>query len=334
VRALALEGRGDEARGRHLAALLALNWALRHDLFDYRPSRDPGRWLLLLVDVAGARLGLAPEARLRMPLATFLRRLDAIDLGRVGDRTGETLGRVLDDPAGSRRVRTDGWLQRASVAEVLWSLGIPSTGPAGREKHPQGRQLRKALRARVDLAWDARLAALEEAGEVDVVTLLAAVPGSYETAARAVQATLTRVGEDLAQLPFAVFYALLTDARRGGRVWWPADCFVEGGSYDRSTFDAAVGHALDDARSRKRRYRRSSALAELGFSAFYPATFARLDRWLASGRVAEFCLAGVPDPGRSVDWFAWTRRHAAGIAGRHRELVAALQRRPRTAHGS
>lgn len=321
LRSLALDGRGDDARGRHLAALSVLDWALGHDLFDYRPSRDPGRWLLLLLDVGGARIGLAPEARLRLPLDDFLARLGGKDLRLVADLTRSALADAVGDRIGVCREAAAGRLERTTVAETLWLLGIPETGPSGREKHPQGRQLRKAIRARVDLAWDARLDAVEEAGEVDAATVLAAIPGSYAVAVRTVQAALTRVGEDLAHTPFAVFYALLTDARRGGRVWRPSDCFVEAGSYDRAAFDAAVGHALLDARSRKRRYRRSSALAELGLSSFFPATFARIDRWLATRRFDEFCLSHRPGAPRRIDWYRWARHQRSTIAARHDQLV-------------
>lgn len=324
VRSLALDGRGDDARGRHLASLYALEWAYRYGWFDYRPTRDPGRWALLLIDVVGARAGLSPLERLTSPVDAFLARTANVGLERVAARTREALvagvAKTYDLPVGL----ASPLVGRMSLAAALWVLGVPSTGTTGCEKHPQGRQVRKVLRARIDAIWDRQLEALEMRGSIDAETVFAAIPASYRVTARAVRAALVRVGEDLAHVPFAVFYALLTDARRGGRVWRPPDRFVEGGSYDRAAFEAMVGHVLTTSRSRKRRDQRSSALAELGLSASFPRTFVRIDRWLELGDIPELCLArgGVTYP--HCDWFSWSQQRSDRIERRHMALVEGI----------
>lgn len=324
VRSLALDGRGDDARGRHLASLYALEWAYRHDWFDYRPTRDPGRWALLLIDVVGARAGLSPVERLTSPVDAFLSRTAKVGLERVADRTREALvagiAKTYDLPVDL----TAPLVERMSLAAALWALGVPPTGTAGREKHPQGRQIRKVLRTRIDAIWDGQLDALETLGPIDAETVLAAIPASYRVTAEAVRAALVRVGEDLAHVPFAVFYALLTDARRGGRVWRPPDRFVEGGSYDRAAFEAMVGHVLTTSRSRKRRDQRSSVLAELGLSASFPKTFVRIDRWLESRDMPELCLAPGREPYPRCDWFSWSQQRSARIERRHMTLVEGI----------
>lgn len=324
LRSLAVDGRGDDARGRHLASLYALEWAYRNGLFEYRPSRDPGRWLVLLLDVAGARMGLSPATRLRRPVGEFFARLGRIGLDLVAQRTRTALLASVARAYGLQSRLATQTLDRMSVASVLWSLSVPVSGTAEREKHPQGRQVRKALRARIDGAWSARLVTLQTAGTVDATVMLSAIPISFTVTARAVQAALVRVGEDLDQAPFAVFYALLTDARHGGRVWRPDDAYVEGGSYDRATFDATVGHALQTARSRKRRDRRSIALAELGLSATFPATIARLDRWLRAEPPDELRLDRTAEGKTGYGWYAWARSEADTIAAIHGNLVRGI----------
>lgn len=327
VRSLAVDGRGDDARGRHLASLYALEWAYQHDLFDYRPSRDPARWLMLLLDVAGARAGLPPSTRLTMPFGRLMSEFERIDLTRVAQRTRV----VVTDAVAVVYRAPPPLIERMTVAAVLHALGMSAYGNQRREKHPQGRQIRKVLRGSIDATWDDALADVERMRRPDAANVLAAIPPRFEVTARAVDAALRRVDEHLDDLPFAVFYALLTDARRGGRVWVPADRFVEGGSYDRATYEEAVGHVLNDARSRRQRYRRSCVLAELGLSAAFPRTIARLDRWLEQEAVPEFRLDLVGTRCLADGWYAWARSQSPSIQSRHEQLVAAFaSRRART----
>ena len=324
IRSLALDGRGDDARGRHLASLYALEWAYRNGLFAYRPSRDPGHWLLLLLDVAGARAGLAPTDRVQMSADALFARLCEIDLRHIVRHTRAVVLEHVARRLGLSVQFAEPLLARMSVAAVLNLLGVGPADAARAEKHPQGRQVRKVLRARVDAGWERRLGAFEPVVERDPGVLLAALPISFGLSLRTVQSAMLRVGEDLAHVPFAVYYALLTDARRGGRVWRPPDRYVEGGCYDRATFDLAVGHALDAVRSRKRRYRRSSALSELGMSALFPATVARLDAWLERYPFAPFRLDAGQSAAGQVDWYLWAQTEMESIEALHARLVAAF----------
>ena len=308
-----------------MAALHALEWAYRHRLFDYRPTREPGRWLLLLLDVTGQRMRLNPHERLALSAHGFLERLSLMDLAYLSKRTREALcsafARQFDVPA----QLAEPVLERMSVAAVLWQLGVTLTSDHDREKHPQGRQVRAALRSRIDGAWDTGLASLEATQSVTAVSFLASLPIAARTTLVEVQAALREVDEDLADVPFAVFYALLTDARRGGRVWRPPAAYVESHSYDRAAFDATVGHALDSVRSRKRRYHhhRSAVLGDLGLSTMFPATIARLDAWLDAKEIPEFRIDAGGATG-TPDWYAWVTSHSAEIAELHRHLLGAL----------
>ena len=324
VRSLAINGRGDDARGRHLASLYALEWAYSNGLFAYRPSRDPGHWMLLLLDVAGARAGLSPSDRVAMSADALFARLSEIDLRHIVAQTRAVVVEHVARRLGLPVQFAEPLLARMSVAAVVNLLGVGPAGATRAEKHPQGRQVRKVLRARVDGGWERRLGALEPAVERDPRVLLAALPISFGLSLTTVQSAMLRVGEDLAQAPFAVYYALLTDARRGGRVWRPPDRYVAGGCYDRATFDLAVGHALDAVRSRKRRYRRSSALSELGMSALFPATVARLDAWLERYPFTPFRLDDGPSAMGPVDWYRWAQTEMECIEALHGDLVAAF----------
>lgn len=318
-------GRGDDARGRHLAALLSLETALEHGLFSYRPSRDAAAWLMLLVDVVGERLALTPAARLDMPVRAFLSDLARLELRTTARVTEEALASALARCTGLDAALARGLLAHVGVAALLWTLGYRARDLNG-ERHPQARHVRKLVRARVDLAWERQLRALEGRRRIDALDVLAALPISFRHAARAVQMVLRRVDEDLEHVPFAVFYALVTDARRGGRVWRPPARYVESGCYSRAVFDATVGHALDGSRSRRRRYGRSVALSDLGLSAMYPSTVARLDAWLERFDLPELQLAdaGVGADGAWVDLVGAQRDT---VARRHASLVHGLRER-------
>ena len=324
VRALGTEGRGDDARGRYLASLFALEWAFRRGVLDYRPNRDPGRWMLLLLDVGGERAGLTPDELLALRLDAFLERLAAIDLPQLATITRDVLVVSVARTLATAPELVEPLVGRMSVTSVLYRLGVKSAHGAFGDKHPQARHFRRVLRERVDEAWANELVQLDNCEPPSAQQLLAALPIAFDLCARTVRAALLRVGEDLAEVPFAVFYALVTDARRGGRVWRPADPYVEGSCYDRTTFEVAVGHALDAVRSRKRRYQRSSALSELGLSAIFPATIARIDDWLERGSYPAFRLDATPTPACDRDWYAWALEHRAGITAHHDRIVDAV----------
>jgi hypothetical protein len=176
------------------------------------------------------------------------------------------------------------------------------------------------VRARVDATWEGQLGVVESrSGEA--IDVLAALPITFGHAARAVQAALRRVHEDLAHAPFAVFYALVTDARRGGRIWYPPRRFVENGCYTRATFDAIFGHLLEGCRRRRRRFGRSVALSDLGLSAMHPTSLARLDTWLERGDSPQL---GFPSGHGAVacDWFAWATSQVHEIERRRERLLS------------
>jgi len=126
-----------------------------------------------------------------------------------------------------------------------------------------------------------------------------------------------------------VVYAFATDAKRAGRMWDPPDAYVDGVAFGREDFEAAVGRALQGARSRKRRYRRSVALAELGLSAFFPDTVAVLDGWLASCRCSEFWLEPLAMRNAEDEggWFSYTEANAALIEATQWRIYEAVSRR-------
>ena len=318
-------GRGDDARGRHLASLYALEGAFALGAFDYRPTRDVAAWTMLLIDIVGERLALAPADRLDMRVAEFLGRVGELGLRRTALITEEALLATLARATGLDSSLARPLLGRLRVAALLWTLGYRGHGSNG-ERHPQARHIRKLVRARVDAAWEGQVRAREGRRIVDALDVLAALPISFGQASKAVQAALRRVDEDLAHVPFAVFYALVTDARRAGRVWLPPARYVEGGCYTRATFDAAVGHVFDGSRSRRRRFGRSVALSDLGLSAVYPATIARLDVWLARYDLPELCIAAAEDT-EGPAWYPWAVSNLDEIERRHHRLLDAVRNR-------
>lgn len=317
IRNLAMEGRGDDARGRNLATLYVLEWSYARGQIAYRPRRDTSGWLIMLADVAGARAGLGPADRMTLPFHEFQSVLDAIGLAHVARQTGQATYEALAKRFGLPPLLVEPFANRMTLASVLWHLGHVGVRKNSPEKHPQARHLRKLLRSHLDDAWDASLCLREHDGHIGELELLAALPLSFGVASRVVQAALDRVGEDLASVPFAVFYALLTDARRGGRVWRPPDRYVEATAYSRSTFEAAVGHALVASRSRRRRYARSVALSELGLSALFPRTIARLDAWLETHTFPTFFVASADGQVRTEDWYSWAVRNGDEIERLH-----------------
>jgi hypothetical protein len=324
IRALGTEGRGDDARGRYLASLYALEWASTRGLLDYRPNRDPGRWLLLLLDVGGARAGMPPDQRLALTLDAFLERLADIELPLLARMTREELVTAVARTLAAPALLVAPLVGNMSVACVLWRLAVSAGGGETGDKHPQARHFRRVLRQRIDDAWSQELDRIELRGPPSLQHVLAALPIAFGLCARTVRASLRRGGDDIDQTPFAVFYALVTDARRGGRVWRPPDRYVEGGSYDRASFELAVGQALEGVRSRKRRERRSSALAELGLSAIFPTTVMRIDRWLEQGRYPVLELDAPPLDPCEQDWYAWARTQRSLIRSLHEHIIETI----------
>lgn len=315
IRDLAVEGRGDEARGRTLATLYLLDWTYSRNMVEYRPTRDPAGWIRMLLDVAGARAGFGPDTRVCMAFGTFVNTLGSIGLPHVASHTFAATVQQMADRLGVCEPLLEPVVARMRVSSVLWYLGQGERRRSSREKHPQGRHLRKALRARLDADWRTSIEVPVASTTQEEVRLLAALPLSFSVATNIIQDALARIDDDLGSVPFAVFYALLTDARRGGRIWRPPDTYVEGSAYSRATFEEALGHRLVASRSRKGRYRRSVALAELGLSALFPSTIAHLDKRLESLPHPMFSMSGSNRDARTPDWYQWatTRQSEIGI---------------------
>lgn len=314
LRALALDGRGEDARGRNLLALHVLETSYEHAWLRYTPSRGGVRWLLMLLDLVGTRSGLAPARRVDLTFAQFLDLLRARDLDHLAEVSDLVIAKQLAECLELTMPVARSVLGNLSVFALLWHLGFrPDHARGGRfEKHTQGKIIRRKITDTLDTLWaDALRAVAAEDGAVEAHHVLAGLPPSATVVARQIDGALHRVDESLDAFPFAVVYALATDAKRAGRLWEPAPRYVEGVAFGRDDFETAVGRALQGARSRKRRYRRSVALAELGLSAFFPETIAVVDGWLDACPCSEFCLApGASGHAGGDGWFSYAQDQA------------------------
>ncbi len=323
LRELAHTGRGDNARGRNLHALNVLEWALARDWMRYRPTRDAARWLLMLLDLVGAYADLDVPARLRLPFGRFLELLGRVALVRLA---AVTRAATADALARRRPRRRRPPLERAPVAgpvlTVLWNLGYSPHSYRTQvhfEKHSQGRLVRRKIAATVDGAWAEAVREEAELHGPGAALLLAALPPGFGTCYRVIETTLRRSEDSLTANPFAVFYALATDAVRGGRVWEPADALVEGAAYGREDFHLALGrsrHGHGD-----RRATRGSALAELGLSTYFPRTVELLDLWLVSRQLPELWVGEDAPTNRDETWHTFARRAADDVNGAHRAIL-------------
>ncbi|MEJ2289646.1 MAG: hypothetical protein P8Y02_13590 [Deinococcales bacterium] len=307
IRRLAVAGRGEDVRGRNLLALHVLETSYAHGWLSYAPHRDVGRWLVMLLDLVGARVGLPPEARLERTVGTFLDDLRDTGLRRIADVTDAAVLHGLSRRFAWPSLALAPVAPRLSMASVLWHVGFQSAAYRSQvhfEKHSQGKLIRRKIGTTLDERW--AHAVHEQLGGAAPTALhvLAALPPAFSVVLDQVESALHRVDESLEGMPFAVFYALVTDAARSGRRWEPPDRFVEGWAYSREDFERAVGRSLKGAHSRKARYRRSVALAELGLSSYFPTTVAMVDGWLARGRCSELWVE-APDGVHAREESSW-----------------------------
>ena len=331
-------GRGDNARGRNLAALYVLDQALARGWLSYAPSRDPAKWFAMLLDLVGAHAGLPPEERVELTLAEGRRMLRQMELGEIAvvtERAGvEAFARRYE----LTPVTVEHLVAPMGVYAFLWKLDFDPTETlrAPAERHTQGRVVRKKIGRVLDDAWSDALRAHEASREaLEFGDVLAAIPPSFERTYRLIDDTLHRVDESLADAPFAVYWALATDASKGGRVWDPPARYVEGGAFGRTDFEVAVGRELLGAPSRKRRYGHSVALAELGLSATFPKTVGILDGWLERFPNSELSLAtGDVDDDRTMGWREHADARATEIAARRDAIHDRIGRLVRSGEGT
>jgi len=293
IRRLAVAGRGEDVRGRNLLALHVLEMSYAHGWLSYAPHRDVGRWLIMLLDLVGARVGLTPEARLERTVDAFLEDLRDTGLRRVADVTEAAVVSGLSRSLAWPRLALEPVAPRLSIGAVLWHVGFHSSAYRSQvhfEKHSQGKLIRRKIGSTLDELWARAARRHLNGAPPTALYVLAALPPAFPVILAQVEGALHRVDESLEGMPFAVFYALVTDAARAGRRWEPPDRFVEGWAYSRDDFERAVGRTLKGAHSRKRRYRRSVALAELGLSSFFPTTVALIDGWLEGCECSELWI--------------------------------------------
>jgi hypothetical protein len=318
IRRLALAGRGEDVRGRNLLALHVLETSYAHGWLSYAPQRDVGRWLVMLLDLVGARVGLTPEARLDRTVDAFLGDLRDTGLLRVADVTDAAVLQGLSRRLAWPRLALEPVAPHLSMGAVLWHVGFRSSAYRSQvhfEKHSQGKLIRRKIGATLDELWAHAVHEQLAGAPPRALNVLAALPPSFSVVLAQVESGLRRVDESLDGMPFAVFYALVTDAARAGRRWDPPDRFVEGWAYSREDFERAVGRTLKGAHSRKRRYRRSVALAELGLSSFFPTTVALIDSWLAGCRCSELWVEPPEGAhaGEEVGWLELARANMEAI---------------------
>ena len=297
------DGRGDSARGRHRQALMLLDSAWGRPgwpLHDYRPRRDPGAFLALVSDLAldlryrtgekalgaggridseHARLRAFLRERLMQPWTLVLEDIRALGWWCVASQLESVTRSALKQPDGGDE----------PLALALAHLGV-DPGARRDEHHPVAGDLRRALRLGLDEPWSA---ALDDHQRSDLVGFLATWPTDP-------LALLSEPGvaDEFGELDFAVFYALVTDARAPGRRWWPPAALVPEERESREHFAAMAGRLDGDAVSR-----REQRLLRLGLSATFPGVVARLDALLASPSVPRALHHGEPW-GATVDTLA------------------------------
>jgi len=324
VRRLALSGRGEDVRGRNLLALQVLEASYANGWLSYAPNRDVARWLVMLLDLVGARRGMGPRARVERTLEEFFVEVESVGLREVAEvsssMTLSRLARTFDWPVLAAEVLGP----RLAVASVLWHLGFRPGEYRAQvhfEKNSQGKLVRRKITTALDGPWAQALRRQLQGRQATAVHILAALPPSFEVVLNQVQGALRRVDEPLEGVPFAVFYSLVTDAARSGRHWEPPPRYVQGSAYTRDDFERAVGRVAGGTRGRRFRGGRSVSLAQLGLSSFFPETVAVIDEWLAGCRCSELwvespegTLSSGPD-----GWFE--------LATAQREAIRELQKR-------
>lgn len=297
--------RGDDARGRNLQSLYFLERALRHGWFTYRPSRQPGRWLMVVLGLVGAQAGVPPEGRLRLSGRAVREMLKRVGLPRLALLTLDVLSEALSHTRALRQADCSagvvrGLVERMSVAALLGHLGYDEdqNGPGRNlETSTVAQQLRRLVVRHLDPLWAAALEAVTTPGLAEV---LGGLPPGFSGIERAVRRAFEHAGEHLPDGNFALFYSLVTDAALGtGRTWIPDERYVHGAAFTRADFEALRRGAVPAAR--------------LGLSGACPASVACIDGWLEQ-RV-------LPELECDADWYAHRLAASTRIASFERELL-------------
>ncbi len=301
---LVAEGRGDGARGRNLYALRCLDAMASPDSplhLPYRPTRNPGAFLAMVFDLAGAvihgylaRIDGGAEhtrdavggvrqhlgERLSAPWSRFAAELHGAGFEGLAALVCETAWQALHRPAVSdlpallAEVRgsmtTSQWARFDAdqyVRELPFHRVLTLLRYHGEHDVTAGtRELHPAggdLRALVRRRLDApwRLA-LERRAHSDPIAFVASWP-----------VDVGWLADQAADEDFAVAYTIATDANHPGRSWAAPPPYV--GDEDREGFESLVGRDASAAATR-----RETHLRRWGVSATFPASVRAVDEAL------------------------------------------------------
>jgi hypothetical protein len=290
--------RGDDPRGRNLQALYFLEFALEHGWFSYLPSRQPGRWVMNLLDLLGSLAGKSASQRLGLDIRGLVSLLSHHRLTHIAELTCATLTRSLEMCPEFRdlsRPLMRRVLETLDMVSLLQWLGFkPDAVLSARDRAGSvyGQKIRQQLSNQLDPHWETVIASLEQESIPDFLRVLVSLPPSFQQLETMIEHQLQLEDSSLKEIPFAVFYARVTDAP--GDEWSGRHYISED---DRSAFEAWVG------RHRERRLSGVTGFEtnhikqfRLGVRAACPLTIQVIDRWLEQKPIPEFCWES--------DWFA------------------------------
>jgi hypothetical protein len=322
LEALAAPQRGDDARGRNLQALYFLKYALRYGWFAYAPSRQPGRWLIVLLDLCGAASGRDVRSRLDLRVQEFMDVLRELQLSHVADMTCNTLVRALEPLPPYRTIGRPllfRVLSSMGMVALLRHLGVDPDALQRSRDHAgsvHGQKIRQQVSEHLDVFWCEALARLADDAIPDTARVLAGLPPSFSQVEALVEHPSQADVQGLHDLPFAVFYARVTDAPDH---LWESGVYVPDDA--RSIFEESVGRmrehrkARDDATSPPVKHLR------LGLRSACPRSLAVIDRWLERQPLNAFFW--------EQDWTRLRLEHAVLIEVLEHSTVTHVSQRAR-----
>ena len=307
--------RGDDPRGRNLQALYFLEFALEHGWFSYLPSRQPGRWVMNLLDLLGSRAGQSVSQRLELDVRGLVNLLNQHHLARIAELTCATLTRTLEscpEFRGLSRPLMRRVLETLDMVSLLQRLDFnPEEALSARDRAGSvyGQKIRQQLLSHLDPHWATVIAALEQEPIPDFLRVLVSLPPSFQQLETMIERQLHLEDTSFGEIPFAVFYARVTDApgdEWSGRYYVSED--------DRTAFEAWVG------RHRERRQSQATELGinrmkqfRLGIRAACRLTIRIVDQWLEQKPISEFRWES--------DWFAQYNHQRLLLEALEREVV-------------